>query len=49
VSIDHRRLHQLRVNEVPVHRGPVDQTWGIREFYVTDADGNMLRFGEPTP
>ena len=31
----------------PVHRGPVDQTWGIREFYVTDADGNTLRFGEP--
>jgi catechol 2,3-dioxygenase-like lactoylglutathione lyase family enzyme len=31
----------------PVHRGPLDQTWGIREFYVTDADGNTLRFGEP--
>lgn len=31
----------------PVHQGPVDQTWGIREFYVTDADGNTLRFGEP--
>ena len=30
----------------PVHCGPVDQTWGIREFYVTDADGNTLRFGE---
>lgn len=29
----------------PVHCGPVDQTWGIREFYVTDADGNTLRFG----
>jgi uncharacterized glyoxalase superfamily protein PhnB len=31
----------------PVHRGPVDQTWGIREFYVTDRDGNTLRFGQP--
>jgi len=30
----------------PVHRGPVDQTWGIREFYVTDGDGNTLRFGQ---
>jgi ubiquinone/menaquinone biosynthesis C-methylase UbiE len=28
----------------PVHSGPVDQTWGRREFYVTDADGNTLRF-----
>jgi len=31
----------------PVHRGPTNQTWSIREFYVTDADGNTLRFGEP--
>jgi catechol 2,3-dioxygenase-like lactoylglutathione lyase family enzyme len=31
----------------PVHRGPVDQTWGLREFYVTDRDGNTLRFGQP--
>lgn len=29
----------------PVHEGPVDQTWGRREFYVTDPDGNTLRFG----
>jgi catechol 2,3-dioxygenase-like lactoylglutathione lyase family enzyme len=28
----------------PVHQGPVDQTWGTREFYVTDTDGNTLRF-----
>jgi uncharacterized glyoxalase superfamily protein PhnB len=28
----------------PVHQGPVDQTWGRREFYVTDADGNTLRY-----
>ena len=28
----------------PVHQGPIDQTWGWREFYVTDPDGNTLRF-----
>lgn len=28
----------------PVHRGPLDQTWGTREFYVNDPDGNTLRF-----
>lgn len=28
----------------PVHRGPLDQTWGTREFYVDDPDGNTLRF-----
>lgn len=28
----------------PVNQGPVDQTWGRREFYVTDADGNTIRF-----
>lgn len=28
----------------PVHTGPVDQSWGSREFYVTDPDGNTLRF-----
>ena len=33
----------------PVHCDPVDQTWGLREFYVTDRDGNTLRFGEPIP
>jgi catechol 2,3-dioxygenase-like lactoylglutathione lyase family enzyme len=31
----------------PVHQGPVDQTWGMREFYVDDPDGNTLRFGSP--
>jgi catechol 2,3-dioxygenase-like lactoylglutathione lyase family enzyme len=28
----------------PVHRGVVDQTWGTREFYVDDPDGNTVRF-----
>jgi catechol 2,3-dioxygenase-like lactoylglutathione lyase family enzyme len=31
----------------PVHQGPLDQTWGMREFYVTDPDGNTMRFGKP--
>ncbi len=29
---------------VQVHEGPIDQTWGTREFYVDDPDGNTLRF-----
>jgi catechol 2,3-dioxygenase-like lactoylglutathione lyase family enzyme len=28
----------------PVHEGPTDQSWGTREFYVNDPDGNTLRF-----
>ena len=28
----------------PVHNGPIDQTWGMREFYVNDPSGNTLRF-----
>jgi catechol 2,3-dioxygenase-like lactoylglutathione lyase family enzyme len=28
----------------PVHQGPLDQTWGTREFYADDPDGNVLRF-----
>ena len=31
--------------ESPVHNGPIDQSWGMREFYVTDPSGNTLRFG----
>lgn len=33
----------------PVENGPVTQTWGMREFYVRDPDGNTLRFGSPAP
>jgi catechol 2,3-dioxygenase-like lactoylglutathione lyase family enzyme len=28
----------------PVFAGPTDQTWGTRELYVADPDGNVLRF-----
>ena len=27
-----------------VHEGPIQQSWGTREFYVDDPDGNTLRF-----
>jgi catechol 2,3-dioxygenase-like lactoylglutathione lyase family enzyme len=27
-----------------VHEGPIDQSWGTREFYVKDPDSNTLRF-----
>ncbi len=30
----------------PVHQGPVTQTWGMREFYVNDPNGNTIRFGQ---
>jgi len=33
----------------PVHEGPLDQTWGTREFYVDDPDGNTLRFVQGGP
>ena len=29
---------------VTISLAPVDQTWGTREMYVKDADGNCLRF-----
>jgi catechol 2,3-dioxygenase-like lactoylglutathione lyase family enzyme len=29
---------------VEVHEGPLDQSWGTREFYVADPDGHSLRF-----
>jgi len=28
----------------PVHEGPLDQTWGTREFYVDDPSGNTIIF-----
>jgi len=32
--------------ESPVHCGPLDQTWGTREFYVDDPSGNTICFQE---
>ena len=39
-----RGLDSSKKRESPVHQSPVDQTWGRREFYVDDPDGNTLRF-----
>ena len=38
-----RGLDQSDRSQSPVHLGPLDQTWGTREFYVTDPAGNTLR------
>ena len=37
-----RGLDQAHRTESPVHLGPLDQTWGTREVYVDDPDGNTL-------
>lgn len=39
-----RGLDTTRRPESPIHTAPVDQTWGLREFSVTDPDGNGLCF-----
>ncbi|MGD0730913.1 MAG: glyoxalase superfamily protein [Terracidiphilus sp.] len=42
-----RGLNTTLRPESPVHTAPVDQTWGLREFAVTDPDGNGLCFCAP--
>jgi catechol 2,3-dioxygenase-like lactoylglutathione lyase family enzyme len=42
-----RGLDTSAKKESPVHQGPLDQTWGTREFYVNDPNGNTLRFFMP--
>ena len=37
-----RGLDQSHRTESPVHLAPLDQTWGTREVYITDPDGNGL-------
>jgi len=37
-----RGLDQSHRVDSPVHLAPLDQTWGTREFYVNDPDGNCL-------
>jgi uncharacterized glyoxalase superfamily protein PhnB len=40
-------LHaELVAQGVRIDTGPVDLTWGTREMYVKDADGNCIRFIE---
>lgn len=44
-AIDVDELHREFVGRgVPIQVGPVDQTWGLREMYVRDPDGNSIRF-----
>jgi catechol 2,3-dioxygenase-like lactoylglutathione lyase family enzyme len=42
-----RSLDTTQRPESPIHTAPVDQTWGLREFSVTDPDGNGLCFCSP--
>jgi hypothetical protein len=42
-----RGLDTTKRPESPIHTAPVDQTWGLREFAVTDPDGNGLCFCAP--
>ncbi len=37
-------FEEYTARQVPVDTPPVDQTWGSREMYVKDADGNCLRY-----
>ena len=38
-------LHAELVSKgVLIDTGPIDQTWGNREMYVKDTDGNVIRF-----
>jgi hypothetical protein len=36
----------LRCRDMKEAIDPIDQSWGMREFYVTDPSGNTLRFGK---
>ena len=36
-----RGLDTTQRPDSPVHSAPVDQTWGLREFAVTDPDGQQ--------
>ncbi len=40
---------EFTAQQVSVALPPTDQTWGQREMYVKDADGNSLRFIAPLP
>jgi hypothetical protein len=42
-----RGLDTTRKPESPLHTEPIDQTWGLREFAVTDPDGDHLCFCTP--
>ena len=35
---------ELKDKGVPIELEPTDQSWGNREMYVSDPDGNSIRF-----
>lgn len=41
-----RGLDQAHRTTSPVHLGPVDQSWGNREFYASDPDGNTICYAQ---
>ena len=42
-----RGLEVPNENGSSVHHAPLNQTWGTREFYVTDPNGHTIRFCKP--
>jgi catechol 2,3-dioxygenase-like lactoylglutathione lyase family enzyme len=47
VTFRSRGLNTAQRPESPIHNAPVNQTWGLREFAVSDPDGNNLCFCAP--
>ena len=43
-SVKYSGIDMASHKDSPVHQGVVEQTWGTLEFYVTDPDGNTVRF-----
>jgi hypothetical protein len=44
---DVKVLREELRGKVAIDTGPVDQSWGNREMYVKDPDGNSIRFTQP--
>ncbi|MFV0680525.1 bleomycin resistance protein [Ottowia sp.] len=44
---DTRALHADFVGRGLTLAPPVERPWGMRELYVTDPHGNLVKFGEP--
>ncbi len=42
-------FERYRSRGVEVHRAPVDQPWGLRQFIVRDGDGYLLSFSAEIP
>lgn len=38
---------EFQARGIPIALPPTDQTWGNREMYIRDPDGNALRFLQP--